>query len=104
MKIKTFFIVVAAIATLTGCRGVSDPETRAINSINAKSPEFVADTSKGKLFRIWIDMGASGRHDRVYFFEDTTNNTISINETMGSGKSSHTETIVVINGVEYIRK
>ena len=104
MKIKTFVIVVVAIVALTGCRDRNDPQTKANNWVNANTPEFVVDTPKGKLFRIWIDMGSGKHPDRIYFFENATNNTISVNKTISNGKSSHVETTVVIDGVEYIRK
>lgn len=103
MKIKIIFAILAGFI-LVGCIGPSDPQTKAKNKINANSPEFVADTSKGKLYRIWIDMGSSHNADRVYYFENATNNEITVNETVSNGKTSHTQTVVIIDGVEYIRK
>lgn len=98
-------IICVLIVLLAGCRDRHDPETLAINNINAKRPEFVADTPAGKLYRIWVDMG-SLHHDRVYYFD--TNNTVSINNThnIQSGKTTQsiTETVVVIDGKKYLLK
>jgi len=101
MKINTIFVIVAAVV-LVGCRGRNDPETIAANRVNANSPEFVTDTPKGKLYRIMIDMGITTSSDRVYYFDRS--NEVNINQTVKQGKTSHVETTVVIDGVEYIRK
>lgn len=101
MKNKTILIVVAAI-TLCGCRDGNDPETKAINSVNANAPEFIANTPKGKLYRINIDIGSGIRPDRIYFFENS--NEVNINRTISSGKTTRPEATVLIDGVEYIRK
>jgi hypothetical protein len=102
MKNKIILSIVTAII-FTACRGRNDPETLEANRANAQSPEFVADTPKGKLFRINIDMGSTGSKDRIYYF-DTNNETININRDVKHGKTSRVETTVIINGVEYIRK
>jgi hypothetical protein len=102
MKIKTL-LTIFSIVFFTGCRDRNDPETRAINHMNANSPTFIADTPKGKLYRIDIDMGSAVSGDRIYYF-DGTNETININSTIKSGKSSRVQTVVIIDGVEYIRK
>ena len=97
---KIFFACVAAFV-LIGCRGRNDPETLAVNRVNTNSPEFVADTPKGKLYRIMIDMGSTPS-DRVYYFEYS--NEVNVNQTVKQGKTSHVETTVILDGVEYIRK
>lgn len=101
MKNKFAFGFATAIIILVGCRGPNDVDTRARNTESAYQPEFVANTPKGKLFRIWLDMGSSMQADRVYYFENDTN-TITLNKT--SGKNHHVEAIVVIDGIEYIKK
>lgn len=102
MKNKIILSIITVIV-FTGCRDRNDPETLSANRANAQSPEFVADTAKGRLFRINIDMGSAAHADRIYYF-DSTNETININSDVKSGKSSRVETTVIINGVEYIRK
>lgn len=102
MKNKIILSIITAII-FTGCRERNDPETLEANRVNAQTPEFVADTPKGKLFRINIDMGSTRSKDRIYYF-DTNNETININRDVKHGKSSRVETTVIIDGVEYIRK
>ena len=99
MKNKFLFCFVAAFG-LAGCRMEHDPETKRINQSNANAPEFIVDTPRGKLYRINIDRGQSN-DDRVYWFENSDG--VSINTTIKSGKTYHTETIMV-DGIEYIRK
>lgn len=91
MKLKTISILTVAIVVLSGCRGRNDPETMSINIKNENSPEFVADTPKGKLFRIWIDIGSDRNADRVYFFENNTN--LTVNMTISNGKL-HTQKLL----------
>jgi hypothetical protein len=101
MNTKLFVLLIAA-TSLVGCRRENDPETRAINQVNANAPEFVANTPKGKLYRIIIDIGAGRHEDRIYYFENS--NEVNINKTIQSGKTSRTETSVIIDGKEYILK
>ena len=102
MKLNTL-LAIAAVAIFTGCRPANSPVTYAINQANANSPEFVADTPMGKLYRINIDRGSEVRQDRIYFFDKNTN-IVNINSTIQSGKFSHVQSVVIIDGVEYIRK
>lgn len=101
MKIK-FIAVIAASLALVGCRDQNDPETRIINQKNASNPEFVADTPKGKLYRIKIDIGSGKHNDRIYFFENS--NDVTVNQTVAQGKNHHTQATVIVNGKEYVPK
>lgn len=98
-------LLVAAVGVLTGCdfKGRNDPETISKNQVNANFPEFVADTPKGKLYRIWINMGSQSDQDRVYYF-DTDTNSVTVNSTIKAGKTFHTQASLIINGVEYVPK
>lgn len=114
MKNKLFVCVVAALA-LVGCGVVESPEVTAAkkkkknddwfaeNQYNITNAQFIASTPQGDLYRILIRPAVNEwRHDRIYFFD--TNKPVSINTDVTSGKSTHTETIVIINGKEYVPK
>ena len=98
---KNKFIILLAAVALVGCRDENDPETRAINQVNANSPVFVADTPKGKLYRIAINRG-NQHPDRVYYFDNS--NEVNVNQTKSSGKASQVETSIIVNGKEYVPK
>ena len=103
MKNKYAFLLAISIVAFVGCRERNSPETQALNYQYGKNPEFVTETVKGNLYRIWVDMGQNQSHDRIYFFENDTN-TITLNSTIRHSKSSHVQATMVIDGVEYIRK
>jgi Prokaryotic membrane lipoprotein lipid attachment site len=94
---KTLFGLCAVIV-LTGCRDQTDRQTIAINQASANNPEFVADTKKGKLYRIEIDMGFGRINDRVYYFENSNETTVN------QSKGKQTEAIVIVDGKQYIVK
>ena len=102
-KFTASLFALLVVVSLTGCENRNDPSVRATNQHFANNPEFVADTPHGKLFRIWVDMGSSYHADRVYFFEKDTNS-ITVNETHPSGKTSYSSAVLLINGVEYVPK
>lgn len=103
MKIKLIVCIVAALA-LVGC---SPPTPRSMktmqeeNQKNVNNPVFLANTSQGKLYLmyVWRD---PYRSDRVYFFD--TNATVSVNSESTHGKQSVTETTVIVNGKVYVPK
>ena len=101
MKKSFSFCIVALL--LLGCRPENSPETRLINQNNAKSPQFVVDTPRGKLYRINIDRGECSQPDIIYFFDMDTNS-VTVNSTVSNGKSSYTKAVLVVDGVEYVPK
>lgn len=103
MKIGFKFNWLFIALLVVGCRPENSPETRLINQNNAKSPQFVVDTPRGKLYRINIDRGEGNYPDRIYFF-DTATNSVTVNSTVANGKSSYTKAVLVVDGVEYVPK
>lgn len=99
MKIKLIFLFVVLSIISSGCER-SDHEIQQLNQVNANSPELIATTPRGNLYKIIIDRG--GPIDRVYYFDNATSS-VTVNRTVQSGKVVHTETIM-LDGVEYIRK
>ena len=97
-----------AIGLTTGCTPSNDPVVRATNKSNlSKSGEYIGTFDDGRsLYRYIIDNGSAYDH-YVYIVktDEGVEGEKSINYPVKSGKNStRIETIVVIDGVEYIRK
>ncbi len=111
MKIKSFLklllIVGVSSLVLVGCTPANDPTVRAANRGHLSGEGEYIGTFKDKrsLHRYYINNGSAHAH---YVYVVRTENGVeqekSINYEVSQGKTTRTETIVVIDGVEYVKK
>jgi len=99
-------IIVAMLAglLLVGCSNEYSSGPKRASISNGKNPELILkETPKGALYRITIDRGAAHATHYVYFFDQKSNTTVTLNHSERSGKT-HYNNVVVVDGVEYVPK
>ena len=96
-----------ATIALVGCAPPTPQQIavqQAENTANSNSPQLIASTPQGNLYLIFVRPfpKQTEKFDRIYFFD--TNKTVTINSDHTQGKSTITETTVLVNGKEYVPK
>lgn len=101
---KKYLLLIPILIALAGCGKVSDPEVRAANKENLSTEGFYIGTlPDGRTVKYYyIDRGSGNYPHFIYVVSD--NSSTSTNFTQSAGKTSFNQTIVVINGKEYVEK
>lgn len=87
---KNIILLLTCVAFI-GCK--SELEISIESRNNAAHPVFIADTPRGKLFRIDIPHEGT-RYHYIYYFDNSTN-TVSVNYEERVGKVTVVKTIVI---------
>lgn len=100
-------VVGISLFLFVGCTPANDPTVRAANRGHLSGDGEYIGTFKDKrnLYRYYIENGSAHTH-YVYVVraENGVEQEKSINYEVSQGKTTRTETIVLIDGVEYIKK
>ena len=106
MNIKSLVIVLGCLL-MVGCNEEVFEREQRIKNNNAagQNPQLILEQSpKGRLYCITIRHPEDRYRDHfVYFFDNDSNHTVTMNHSEMEGKVSVNK-VVVINGVEYIPK
>lgn len=98
-----FLAILPLCFFLVSCGKKTEKEKTELNTSAAKSPESIVDLPGiGNIKMVEVYYRGGHRPDRVYYINKSQ--PISVNSDVQQGKTSVVETVVIINGEEYIKK